>query len=215
MNSYYIKERNMEMNYIELRFLMEFDCDLKIEKITEILTFLNKKGFISNLVAFRTDIRSEDIFEKEDVMSLTIDTRNKKMRFKFWNGMSTMWLFHIVDLFDALDTGREKFASLYDKYEPITDIILSFKKRWSTSIDRISYQYYTDNADIVYNIIFTNEVRHHQYADVILKKINKEIDIFKEDNSNNEFKFKIEYSYNDTVCTPCEAKKRENLNENK
>lgn len=217
MNSYYIKERNMNMTYIELRFLMEVECELKSEKITEILNFLNNNGFINHLTIFYIDnLRAENIPERDNVMSLTIDMRNDKLRFKFWNGAATMWLFHTQDLFDALDTGREKFSELYDKYEPITEILLDFKKRWSTSIHRISYKYNVDvDTEVLYHIVFTEEVKKTYYANKILYKINKEIEMLGKDITEG-LKFNIEHSYQEIGCAPCEARRREReQNENK
>ena len=37
MKSYFIEEKDAEMTYIELRLLLMIDCDLKYDKITEIL----------------------------------------------------------------------------------------------------------------------------------------------------------------------------------
>ena len=47
----------------------------------------------------------------------------------------------------------DSFKVLYDKYKPVTDVLFDFQKRWSTSIDQISYQYYPkSDIDIVYNL---------------------------------------------------------------
>ena len=210
MNSYHIVERNMDMTYIELRILMEVECPLKSEKITQILNFLNNNGFLNHLTIFATEnLRAENMPEREDVMSLTIDMRDDKLRFKFWNGASTMWLFHTQDLFDALDTGREEFAELYDKYEPITELLLDFRKRWNTSIYRISYKY-NPNSDVemLYNIIFTDDVKQTHYASKILYKIDKEIKMLGEDITQG-LKFNIEHSYQEIRCSLCEQKRRE------
>ena len=130
MNTYYIKEYDAEMTYIELRLLMYIDCEEKYKKLTNILNFLKTHNFIVNLTMLYSEgIQSETITEQEDVMSLTIDTPNEKFRFKFWNGISTMWLFHTSDLFDAINMGREKFSEIYDKYEPITELLFDFKKQ--------------------------------------------------------------------------------------
>lgn len=210
MHSYYIKERNMDMTYIELRLLLYIDCKLKYEKITEILNFLNRNGFINHLtMLYSENMRAENIPEREDVMSLTIDMRDDKLRFKFWNGASVLWAFHVQDLFDALDTGREKFAELYDKYEPVTEVLLDFKKRWSTSIHRISYRYSPDaENELVYNIVFTKEVENTNYAAKILKKINKEI-IMLGDDITKDLRFSIEHEYQGSTCTPCEQARKE------
>ena len=147
MNSYFIKELNTEVTYIELRLLSQLDCELKIEKLTDILNFLRVHHFLINLTTVYGDdmttelMNSERHYEQKDVMSLTIDVNNDKMRFKFWNGASTQWFYHTEDLLSALDTGREKFSELYDKYEPVTDILLDFKRRWTTSIFHVTYNY--------------------------------------------------------------------------
>lgn len=202
------------MTYIELRFLTEIECDLKEQKIQDILLFLNKHGFLNCLTIINTNIRAEDIIEQEDIMSLTIDVRNDKMRFKFWNGSTTFWLFHTQDLFDALYTGREKFIELYDKYEGLTEWILTFKKRWELSIDNISYKYYPDSdIEIVYDIVFTEAMKDGDY-NKILKRLMQEIYVIFSD--ADDLKFNITHSFKTVTCTPCEQARREcEKNENK
>lgn len=210
IDSYYIRGRKRRMTYMELRLLMEVECDAKIKKISEILSFLYTHNFLANLIVFSVDdFQSENIVEKDDIMSLTIDMVEDKMRFKFWNGVSSMWLFHTQDLFDALNTGREEFSDIYDKYEEITDILLNFKKRWSTSIAHISYRYHpTENTDVSYHIVFSDGVKQTDSADEILNKINKELQ--KVDSSVIDgLKFDIQYSYKPSGCTECEKKRKE------
>lgn len=214
MYSYYIKERNMNMAYIELRLLTQIECQLKVQKITDIITFLNNHGFINCLTVLNTDIYAEDIIEQDNIMSLTIDVKNDRMRFKFWDGLSTMWLFHTQDLFDILSTGREKFSELYDKYEPLTEIILNCKLRWNTFIDNISYQYNSDDyAEVVYHIVFYDE-ETKMYAK-ILDDINSSINVLGSEYIDS-LNFKITHSFKKVGCIPCEkAKKEREKNENK
>ena len=219
MRTYYIEEKNMEMTYIELRLLLFVDCDLKYQKITDILNYLNSKGFIINLTTFYCEDRqAENFSEQQDVMSLSIDMVNNKMRFKFWNGASTFWLFHTKDIFDALDTGRNEFSELYDKYEPITEVLFDFKKRWRTSIYHISYEYYPDDDfELVYHIIFTDDVKDTNYSGILLNKIYKEITMLGSDITDN-LKFKVEHSFRTLGCLPCQKAKEErekNEGENK
>ena len=47
MKSYFIEEKDAEMTYIELRLLLMIDCDLKYDKITEILNYL--KPYLEDL----------------------------------------------------------------------------------------------------------------------------------------------------------------------
>lgn len=216
MNSYYIKERDRNMTYIELRFLTEIECDLKEQKIQDILLFLNKHGFLNCLTIVNTNIRAEDIIEQEDIMSLTIDARNDKMRFKFWNGSTIFWLFHTQDLFDVLNTGREKFTKLYDKYEKLTELILNFKKRWGVSIDSVSYKYYPDSdIEVVYDIVFAEVVKNDDYNKILNKLMQEIYFTFKGDEADN-LKFNITHSFKSVGCTPCEQARREReKNENK
>ena len=216
MNSYFIKERNMDMTYIELRLLLFIDCEEKYKKITQILNFLNNNGFISHLtMLYSEDMRAENVAERDEIMSLTIDLRDDKMRFKFWNGISTMWLFHVQDVLDALDTGREQFSELYDKYEPLTTLLYDFQKRWNTSIYRISYTYgQDDDNEVIYDIIFTQDVKDTNFASKILDKINKEIITLGKDITDN-LHFTITHSYQDTGCTPCQKAREEREKQNK
>lgn len=210
MRSYYIEEKQMEMTYIELRLLLYVDCEDKYKKITQILNYLNANGFITNLTTFYCEnMRAENIFESQDVMSLTIDIKDDKLRFKFWNGASTLWLYHTDDLLDALETGRDKFILLYDKYEPVTELLLDFKNRWRTSIYHISYEYHPDNeTEIVYHITFTEDVKEANYASILINKIDKEIRMLDKD-IVKDLNFRIEHSFRHSGCSECEKRRRE------
>ena len=195
MKSYFIEEKDAEMTYIELRLLLMIDCDLKYDKITEILNYLNNHRFIIDLTTLSINsIPPEQFLEKENVMSLTIDMLNNKLRFKFWNGASTQWLYH-----------------LYDKYQPLTEILYDFANRWKTSVHRISYRYYPvddDTVDVVYHFVFTQDVEDANYAGKLLKKINDEI-ISLGNDITNDLKFKIEHSFQGSGCAPCEKARKE------
>lgn len=216
MNTYYIKECNSDMTYMELRILMYIDCEEKYKKITEILNFLKTHHFITHLTTLYSEgMGAENITERKDIMSLTIDAPHEKMRFKFWNGASTMWLFHSADLFDSISMGREKFSELYDRYEPVTEVLFDFKKRWHTSIDNISYEYSSDSdVDIVYNIVFTQEVKESGFDTKLIEKINKEI-IMLGHEVIDDLSFEIKHSFKSIGCSPCEqARKEREKNEN-
>lgn len=212
MNSYYIEELKNEMTYIDLRILMYVDCELKYKKITEILNYLNNNAFITNLTTFYCeDMRAENYFEREDVMSLTIDMRDEKLRFKFYNGATTQWLYHTKDLFNALDAGRNEFSQIYDKYEPVTEVLFDFANRWKTSIYRITYKYFPEDdndVDLVYNIIFTQEVKENKYENILLEKMNKEISMLGQD-VTKDLNFKIIHSFRTGGCAPCEKARKE------
>ena len=69
MKSYFIEEKDAEMTYIELRLLLMIDCDLKYDKITEILNYLNNHRFIIDLTTLSINsIPPEQFLEKEKVM---------------------------------------------------------------------------------------------------------------------------------------------------
>lgn len=217
MRTYYIEEKQMEMTYLNLRLLLFVDCDLKYKKITELLNYLNNKGFLVNLTAFYCEnVTSESYLEGQDIMSLSIDMVNDKMRFKFWNGASTFWLYHLSDVYDALDTGRNEFSQLYDKYEPVTEVLFDFKRRWRTSIHHISYQYYPydDDVELVYRIIFTQEVKDTQYTNKLINKMNNEITMLGTD-VTKDLNFRIEHSFKTSGCTPCQEARKEHEEKNK
>ena len=211
MRTYYIEERQAEMSYIELRLLLFIDCDVKYRKITDILNYLMNNDFLINLTTLYCEDLSADAFvEKKDVMTLTIDMVNDKMRFKFWNGASIFWLYHVQDVFDALNTGRNEFSEIYDKYEPVTEVLYDFQHRWSTSISHISYQYFPDDDDVelVYFIIFTDDVKQTNYASKLLSKIGKEIDMLGSD-ITKDLNFRIKHSFKTSGCTPCQKAREE------
>lgn len=209
MNTYYIQEKDAEMTYIELRLLLYIDCKIKYKKIMELLNYLNRNNFIINLTTLYCENMTAEYYrETEDVMSLTIDVVNEKMRFKFWNGASTQWLYHTDDVLNALKTGREKFSALYDKYEPVTEALLNFAHNWQNSIYRISYKYQKEDFDIVYHILFTEDVKKREYTNIMLSKINNEIIMLGED-VTKDLKFKLEYDFKTSTCVPCEQAKKE------
>lgn len=214
MNSYHIVERNMDMTYIELRLLMEVECDLKADKITQILVFLNSHGFINCLTIFNPSVHPENIIEQDNVMSLTIDMVKDRLRFKFWDGASVMWLYHTQDLFDALDTNRKDFNELYDKYEPVTEVLLKQKKIWSLFIEDILYQYHpNEDVEVVYEIVLIQEAKKSAAYDKIVASISNDMDLL---DKNEGFKFNIIYTFREIVCGPCERARREReKNENK
>ena len=218
MRTYYIEERKMEMTYIDVRLLLEIDCELKENKINEILNYFQYRGFLANISVINSRQKAEDYIEREDIMSLTIDVINDKMRFKFWNGASIFWLFHVSDVIDVLDTGRDLFTQIYDKYEPVTEVLFDFKNRWRTSIHHISYKYYpNEEIELIYHIVFTEEVQNVKFASKLLDKINKEIIMLGGD-VTKDLRFKIEHSFKTSGCLPCQKAKEErekNEKENK
>lgn len=194
-----------DVSYIELRLLLNIDCEEKYRNIAKILNFLNINGFITHLtMLYAENINIEDVFEYNDVMSLSIYMIDNKMRFKFWNGITTMWFSHTQDLFDELNMRRDKNALLYDKYEPITSILLDFKKKWTTFIQRISYQYHPDaSIELTYNIVFLDDA----HVDKILNKINKQISAL-DTNVIEDLSFDIQTSYVSSKCIPCEERRK-------
>ena len=210
MRAHYIEEKGVEMTYIELRLLLPMDCDLKYRKITEILEYLHRHFFIADLtMLYQEGMSADNLYEKPNVMSLTVDMVNDKIRFKFWNGASVLWLYHVSDVCDALDTGREKFSKIYDKYEPVTEVLMNFKSRWTTSIYHISYQYYPDEEiEVVYHIVFTEEVKNADFTNILIEKIHKEILMLGKD-FVKDLNFRIEHSFKTSTCTPCEQARKE------
>ena len=153
MNKYYINELNTEATYLELRILTYVECEKKITIITKILNFLNSHNFLTNLtMLYHTAMRSENLLERQDTTSLSIDMRDEKFRFKYWDGSKTYWAYHLNDLFDILIEGREEYRQLVEKYNDVTVALLSAKQK-HPEIDNITYNYYpSDDIDIQYDI---------------------------------------------------------------
>jgi len=204
-----MKNNLTNIKYIELRLLMYIDCAIKYEKINNILNFLKTHGFVVNLTIVHPNVEAESFDEDEDVMSLTIDIPRETLRFKFWNGVSVIWLFHTSDLLDFINMSREGFLDIYDKYEPVTEVLFDFKRRWATSIYDISYEYPSDSdVEIIYNIIFTQEVKDTNFDSKILEKINKEIIMLGKD-ITDKLNFEIKHSFQLVGCSSCEQSKKE------
>ena len=223
MNKYTIKELGREScTYLELRILMYVECDKKMKLITDILNFLNYNSFITDLTTFyyideEARIRSENYPEKQGVSSLSIDLRDDKVRFKFWDGSKNFWAYHREDLYNCMLEGREEFMRLSDRCEPITSAIYAMKNKYDRDILHVSYKYYPEDSDldILYNVKFSEYIKEHKMENRMLQDINDEISLAGEDVLNN-IKFRIEYSFEEKGCTPCEeARKKREAEQNK
>lgn len=203
----FIKERDKEMTYLELRILTMIDCKPKHEKITELINFLKRNDFLCNLTYMLEDAKSDNFTEFNNRMSISVDLINEKLRFKFWNGASTQYLYHVSDLCNALDTGREEFTELYDKYEPVTEALYEFARKWQNSIYSISYDYLADKFDIIYTVTFTQDVKERDYTNIMLSKMSKEIEKLGTD-VTKDLNFKLIHEFKST-CTPCEQARKE------
>ena len=225
MNKYKIKELgDNSFTYLELRILMYVECEKKMKVVTDILNFLNYNGFITNLTTFfymggDMRIRSENYPEKMGVSSLSIDLRDDKIRFKFWDGAKNFWAYHREDLYECMLEGREDFMKLSDKYEPITSAIFNMKNKYDRDILHVGYKYYPENSnlDILYNVEFSQYIKEHKMENRMLQDINDEISLIGEDYLK-DVSFKIEYSFKESGCSPCEEarrKREQNKKDNK
>lgn len=208
MNKYYINELNTEATYLELRILTYVECEKKITIITKILNFLNSHNFLTNLtMLYHTAMRSENLLERQDTTSLSIDMRDEKFRFKYWDGSKTYWAYHLNDLFDILIEGREEYRQLVEKYNDVTVALLSAKQKHS-EIDNITYNYYpSDDIDIQYDIQFVSDMKgNNAQIDMILKEMFDYIP------QNEDFKIDIIYSFK-RPCIPCQKKKEKKQHE--
>ena len=209
MGIYYINEYSDEMSLIELRLGGIKDCELYVQKITEILDFLRFHGFMAHLtVLFDDDKSAEDFLEFTDIPSLTIEICDGKFRFKYWNGKETIWTFHINDLFDALLNKRQEYVVLYTRYGAVTDIVMDAKNNFRTCIRRISYRYaVSEDIDIEYLIVFaaSAEGMHEKILQQIHNRIN--------DLNMLDLKYIINFDFETDECLPCQKKKQENKDE--
>ena len=203
MNKYYIKELGTETTYLELRILTYMECEQKITILTKILNFLNSHSFLTNLtMMYHTAMRSENLIEHQDKASLSIDMRDEKFRFKYWDGSKTYWAYHLDELFNALVEGREEYKELIDKYSETTLLLLGTKHKYSDKIERITYNYYpSDDVDIEYDIQFVKAMEDNKaQVDLILKEVFNYIP------QNENLKINIIYSFK-KPCIPCQKKK--------
>lgn len=211
MNKYYIKELETELTYLELRILTYMECEQKILTLTKILNFLNANRFLTNLtMMYHMAMRSENLVEKQDAASLSIDMRDEKFRFKYWDGSKTYWAYHVDDLFNILVEGRKEYQDLVKKYNDVTLKLLETKQKYP-EVNRITYNYYpSDDIDIQYDIQFTKDMEDNKAKlDMILKEIFDYIP------QNEDLKIDIIYSFK-KPCIPCQKKKeRENEQSNK
>lgn len=202
MNKYYINELGRECTYIELRIFSYIECEEKIKKLTEIFNFLNFHDFLVNLtMLYHEEMRSENMIEHQGVASLTIDLRDESFRFKYWDGSKTYWTYHTQDLFNVLIEGRNEFAALSAKYEPITDLLFNYRNQHQNIIHKLTYKYFpSDNIDVLYEIQFDQSLQESHLEDQYLKEIYNQIN----DLNLNDISIDVDYTFK-TKCSPCEA----------
>ncbi len=209
-NKYFINELGIEVTYLELRIFSYLECEEKIKKITEILNFLNNHNFVTNLtMLYHSMMRAENMVEHQGVMSLTIDLRDNKFRFKFFDGATTYWTYHIDDLFECLLQGRKDFITLVDTYQDLNTLLLNFQKKYPNDILSIRYKYYPPgfNVDILYELQLSQKVKENNTTNLILKKIYDEISQL---NNVNILSFDIDYIFKEE-CIACQkTKEKEN-----
>ena len=198
----------MQMSIIELRICMYLDCKGRIDKITQILNYLNQNGFLTNLVLMYDDaIRAENIEEMPDLPSLTIDIRDDKLRFKYFNGSRTLWLFHTDDLFKALLEGRKEYEEVVDKYRPVTQVLLDVQSDYKTSIKRVSYRFYPNlYTEVAYDLLFSSQIKEQAMESELLTEINNRLSQLEE----KDLKFSINFDFEDRKCTACEKNEKRN-----
>ena len=214
MEQYYIKEYNTDMTLIELRICMFLCCQERIDKITEIMNYLNSNNFLVNLTMLYSDkIRAENIDEINDIPALTIDLRDNKFRFKYWNGAEVYWAFHTKDLFKLLISGRNDFKDLVHKYQPITKIISSIQQEYHNSIKSMTYSYYPDDTiEIIYHLLFSRVIGDQKIENKFITKIYDEINLL-DTNLLNDLKFSIDFDFQEiSGCYSCEQERIEREN---
>lgn len=214
MNTYFINELNKDVTYIEVRICMLLDCMPRVQKINEVLEFLNRNCFLSNFIFIYDNSISADSFqEKVDVASLTMDICDEKIRFKYWNGSEIFWTYHVQDLFKTLIEGREEYSKIYAKYYPVTNIIRDAEKNFSTIFRRMTYTYYPlDDIEMKYLLVFSHDAKETHMETNILDMINQNIINLGTD-ITDDLKFYIDFTFADDECIPCQ--KRRNKNEDK
>lgn len=209
-NKYFINELGIEATYLELRIFSYLECEEKIKKITEILNFLNNHNFITNLtMLYHSMMRAENMIEHQGVPSLTIDLRDEKFRFKYWDGAKNHWLYHISDLFICLIHGRQSFEELVDTYAPLTHLLYDFKTKYNDDIIDIVLQYYPTgfDVDVCYELKLSQKVKDNNTVGIVLQRIYEEINQL--DNVHS-LSFDIDYSFKEKCLTCEKAKERQN-----
>lgn len=211
MNKQIIEALNNETTYLEFRILTYLECEEKMKKITQIINFLKQNNFLINLsVVYFNNLRAENMPEQKNVPSLSIDMRDDKFRFKYFDGAKIYWTYHLSDLFDVLLSGREEFSNFINKYEPITNLLFRIKDE-NKDIKLVRYKYYPkSDIDIEYEIHFFEESKDTNVADLTMK------DIFRQINDLNLDDLKMDLIYTfEEKCLPCQkAKEKQNEGKN-
>lgn len=204
MNVYYIDEYDTDMSLLELRIGELKDCNIRKAKISKILDFLNTNNFLTRLTMILDDDTDMSLIpEFLNIPSLSINMRDGRLCFKYWNGHETIWVYHTEDLFRILIDKRNEYIHQYKQYMPITDILMEMKDALKTCIRRVTY-HYAPHRDIPlrYHIIFTQSAMHHNMYQDILDGINLRINNL--DMDLNSLAYDIDYSFEDDECLSCQ-----------
>lgn len=213
MNPTIVNFLDKKMNFIELRILTYIDCDEKIKKITNILNFFNNNNFLPRLTTLYKDgaVRAENVDEFKNIPSLSIDFKDGKFRFKYWNGATTEWYYHLDNLFRAMEDGKQNFQQLFDKYLDVTKICFELHSEYKDDVNNITYEYYPEGreCDILYHFTFYSD--SSGIDGIIMQQLNQRL---KKLGDISDLKFEIDHSFKDK-CLACEkARKEREQNEN-
>ena len=209
MNTYFINELDKNLTYLELRLCLKFGCMECFKKVNDILEFLNRNCFLASLITiYDTTLSADSFVEREDVMSLTIDMVDGKMRFKYWNGSQAFWSFNTQSLCDNLLQQREEYAKIYAKYYPVTMAIKKTENDYSTSIRRVSYTYHPlEDIEMKYLITFSKSVQKTHAENDLLSIINHRITALGK-KITDDLKFSIDFDFDSGECIPCKEKEK-------
>lgn len=162
---------------IELRILTFLECELKNDKIQEILNFFERYDTEVLLKVVKHSYGASDplnIPECADTPSLTIDLKNDTLRFKYWNGFKTYWTYHIKDLFESIEDGNKEYEELFNKYNLVGNFIWDWTQQYSNEIYDVRYKYYPeDDIDIAYKIIFDSSMENSPKVGILMDELFK------------------------------------------
>lgn len=197
---------------IDLRILTFIECETKMKKITEILNFFNTHNIKANLSMLYdseiSKIRAENLLEYKEMPSLTIDLRDGLLRFKYWNGLTIYWTYHIDDLFKSINKANTEYSKIYDKYSPITQKLMNWKDQ-NEEIRSIRYEYYPqEKVDVGYTIYFDSDMKNNPKVDILMKEA---FELF--NNIYDDLSMTLDYAFK-SKCSACE-KRRKNEESNR
>lgn len=207
---------DITIKYIELRICLLLDCEEKYKKITKIIDWLHENNYCTDLrLLYTQEIRSENIDEKISIPSISIDSRDNYLRFKYFDGEDVYWVYHTKDLLNLIQDKENNISKKIQKYQFMINILNDLQKKFSEDFISLSYDFPIEDEEEILFMLYLKEIPGMDIFKIILDLFFKEFYMC-EESKQDDLKFIIKHKIvEEKKCTACEeARKRKEKNEN-